>query len=218
MNRLTAFPALVALLLGPLALLLGPLGCGASLPRRLVIEESVEGWRYERYQRVLDVEFPLEGNRAVGHTALYVRRERGQQRHLVSAFVTVYARGRGLAADIAARVRGLEGYRVRVGEVDGENVWLLTGTDGDRWALWVSGLRLVKVGAPEGPELPEDVVEAYLDLYPSDLDERGRAEASAPSAGPASHDTRPSQSGDGPPVPSDPVTPVPSGEGRGEGR
>lgn len=188
--------------------------CGVSLPRRLVIEESIDDLRYERYQRVLDVEFPFEGNRAVGHTALYVQRERGRSRHIVSAFVTAYRRGAGLAANIRARVRALEGYRARMDEISGENVWILEGTDGDRWALWISGLHLVKVGAPEGPELPEDAVEEYLDVYPSDLGERGYAEPGTPSAGRATievDETGPT----GVPLPTDAVRPAAaSGGGR----
>lgn len=184
--------------------------CGSSLPRRLVLEESIDELRYERYQRVLDVEFPFEGNRAVGHTALYVSRERGRRRHIVSAFVTVYRRGRGLAADIRTRVRALDGYRTRIDEVDGDNVWILEGTDGDRWAMWISGLHLVKVGAPEGPELPEDAVEAYLDLYPSDLDERGYATSGAPSAGRGNVQAdAPDQTGV--PLPTDAVRPAAAG-------
>ena len=48
----------------------------------------------------------------------------------------------------------------------------------------MSGARLIKLGAPEGVEaVPEPVLEAYLDRYPSDLTSKGRAEADAPSAG-----------------------------------
>jgi len=43
----------------------------------------------------------------------------------------------------------------------------------------------VKLGAPSGREMPEDVTDTYLDLYPSDLDEHGRAREGTASAGPS---------------------------------
>ena len=44
---------------------------------------------------------------------------------------------------------------------------------------------MVKLGGPAGGEVPEALVEAYLDIYPSDLDEHGSAEEGAASAGPS---------------------------------
>jgi len=158
--------------------------CGSTLPTRYVIERDVEPFAYRRYQKVLDVDIPVPGNDAVGHTATYVRRDRtGTHIALATAFVTVYANARSLAAEVADSVHALEGYRARVEEVGGGNAWVLVGED-DRWALWVSGNRVVKIGAPTGEALPVPLVEAYLDLYPSDLDEHGRAVDGAPSVGP----------------------------------
>jgi hypothetical protein len=156
--------------------------CGASLPARYVVEQDVGDFRYRRYQKVLDVEFPVEGNAAVGHTASYVRRDHGDEVVFATAFVTVYERPRALVAEVRDRLESLGTYEIRVRELAGEHVWWLDGGS-DSWALWVSGRHLVKLGAPRGEEIPEDLADAYTGLYPSDLDERGRAEEGAESAG-----------------------------------
>jgi hypothetical protein len=60
---------------------------------------------------------------------------------------------------------------------------LLAAGSEEHWCIWVSGKRLVKLGAPAANEFPHAIVSAYLALYPSDLDERGHARANAASAG-----------------------------------
>ncbi len=153
--------------------------CGSSWPPRAVLERDIEGWAFRRYQQVLDVEFPVAGNRAVGHTASYLRRH-GARVDVAVAFVTVYERAAGLAEALRRQLDTLTGYERTVVERHGEHVWRLDG--GDVWYLWVRGARIVKVGSPEG-EPPDALLEAYLDLYESDLQEHGRAEEGAPSAG-----------------------------------
>lgn len=165
--------ALVALVLA---------GCGASLPERYVVEHDLGDFRYRRYQRVLDVEFPVEGNDAVGYTASYVRRDHGDDVVFATAFVTVYDRPDALVAEVRDRLDTLGTYEVRVGELEGDYVWWLDGGS-DRWALWVSGNHVVKLSGPRGEEIPEEIADAYVDLYPSDLDENGKAEDGAASAG-----------------------------------
>lgn len=166
--------------LATIALLLA--ACGPTLPRRHVIERDVGDYAYRRYQRVLDVELRLPDNDAVGHTATYVRR-RADAVTTANAFVTVYERPRGLAAEVRDAVEGLGTYEAEIVERDGHHVWRLDG-GGDRWLLWVSGRRVVKLGAPDGEDdVPEALYEAYLSLYPSDLDERGRAREGTASAG-----------------------------------
>lgn len=157
-------------------------GCGSSLPARYVVERDMGDFRYRRYQQVLDVEFPVADNPAVGHTASYVRRDHGEEVVFATAFVTVYEKPTALVAEVHDRLDTLGTYEVDVGELEGEHVWWLDGGS-DRWALWVSGKHVVKLGAPRGEEIPEDIAEIYVDLYPSDLDERGKAEEGAPSAG-----------------------------------
>jgi hypothetical protein len=158
-------------------------GCGSELPARYVIERDLDGFAYRRYQKTLGVEIAIEGNEAVGHTATYLRRGASDRVAVATAFVTVYSQARALAAEGRERLQALDGYRFSVGEVSGDNVWQLDGGESERWIAWVSGKHLVKLGAPEGEPLPDAIADAYLALYPSDLDEHGRALPDAPSAG-----------------------------------
>ncbi len=142
-------------------------GCGGSVPDRFVVERDLGDFQYRRYQKVLDLEFPVEGNPGVGHTASYVRRGSGRDVVFATAFVTVYDHAASLTAEVADRLDSLGTYDVTVGELEGDNVWWLDGGE-DRWALWVSGKYVVKLGAPRGEEIPEDIAEEYVDTYPSD--------------------------------------------------
>jgi hypothetical protein len=167
-----------------LALLLSS-GCGGSLPKRYVIEEDTGGFVYRRYQKTLDVEFVVPDNDAVGHTATYVRRARGKVVAFTSVFVTVYAQARSLTAEVRQRVKALDTYTMTTRQLGGGWVWVLSGGADERWALWVSGKYVVKVGAPKGEPLPDDVIAAYMDVYPSDLTEAGVAAEDADSRGPS---------------------------------
>lgn len=159
-------------------------GCAAKPPARYVIERDLGSYHYRRYQQVLDVELPIPENPAVGHTATYVRG--GDPVRVVPVFVTAYERAPSLAESVRQRLRAMDEYTLEVDKVAGEHVWRMRGESGDVWLLWVSGRQLVKVGAPEGePRVPERVVEAYLELYPSDLDRKGKVKRRAESAGPA---------------------------------
>lgn len=149
--------------------------CGASLPARGVLESDLGEYRFRRYQQVLDVEFSVADNPAVGHTATYIRP--GGALSISPAFVTVFERSAGLAPSVRKELRAMQTYQYGVQKVHGEHVWTLDGEGGDRWLLWPSGARIIKLGVPEdGDEVPEDVRKAYLKAYPSDLDERGRTE------------------------------------------
>ena len=160
--------------------------CGASIPARDVLERDVGDFRYRRYQHVLDVEFPVEGNSAEGHTASYVRRGSGDETAIATAFVTHYEHAASLTADIADVIRTLSTYSTSVADVGPGYAWSLEGPAGDKWIMWVSRDRVVKLGAPPGEDVPEDLLDIYMDIYPSDLDEQGRARDGADSAG-ASH-------------------------------
>ena len=166
----------------PVALLIATPGCGGGLPARYVVEQDIGDLAYRRYQKTLGVELVIDGNAGVGHTASYLRRTR--DRVLVAtAFVTVYERAAALTAEARDWLMGLDGYRVAVTEVSGHHVWTVDGGPTERWLAWVSERQLVKLGAPEGDDVPAALAERYLDLYPSDLDEHGRAFSDAPSAG-----------------------------------
>lgn len=160
------------------------LGCTPKRPPRYVIESDLAGFHYRRYQKVLDVELPIPENPAVGHTATYVRA--GDEPQVLPVFVTTYQHGPGLAESVRQRLRAMEEYQLGVKKLSRENVWQMRGESGDVWLLWVSGKELVKIGAPDGePQVPPAVVEAYLDLYPSDLNRSGHVKRGAKSAGPA---------------------------------
>ncbi|MGE0786522.1 MAG: hypothetical protein AB7S26_12700 [Sandaracinaceae bacterium] len=178
-------------------------GCGPSIPTRYVLERDVDQWSYRRYQHVLDVEFAIEGNPASGHTATYVQRARGTSREIpyANVFVSVYERPQGLAAEVRRLVRALASYEVSVRDLGGGKVWYLDAGPGDRWAVWVSGPYVVKVGASEGQDdVPEPIVSAYMGIYSSDLDENGRARDGTASAG----------------DPEEPAAPAPEAEGEGD--
>jgi len=157
--------------------------CGASLPPRYVIEDDLGQFAYRRYQKSLEIEVPIEGNAATGHTASYLRRGASDEIAVVTAFVTVYARAKALAAEARNALSNLAGYTLKPAELAGEHVWLLEAEGRERWCVWVSEQRLVKIGVQPGQEFPEPVLDAYLALYPTDLDETGHARADAASAG-----------------------------------
>lgn len=171
-------------LLSVSGLCLSTLGaCGPSIPARYVIEHDLDALSYRRYQRVLDVELPVEGNPAVGHTATYVRRSDETTVPYVNAFVTVYENAPGLAAEIRAHVDSLASYQMTVVDIEGGRAFALDGGASDRWWLWVSANRVVKIGGTAEDALVRRVISAYMSTYPSDLDEHGRAREGTPSAG-----------------------------------
>lgn len=159
-------------------------GCAHQRPPRYVIEKDVAGFHYRRYQQVADIELPIPENPAVGHTATYVRG--GEPVAILPVFVTSYERAPGLGESVRQRLRAMDEYQLGVTKVGRENVWQLRGESGDVWLLWISGKELVKIGAPSGaPQVPAEVADAYLSVYPSDLNRRGHIKRSADSAGPA---------------------------------
>lgn len=169
--------------LAALAILAFEAACGPSIPARFVLEHDLGDLSYRRYQRVLDVELPVEGNAAVGHTATYVRRSDTAGVPYVNAFVTVYDHAPGLAAEIRAHVDSLASYRSSVVDIEGGRAFALDGGPSDRWWLWVSANRVVKIGGTADEALTRRVISAYMGVYPSDLDEHGRAREGTPSAG-----------------------------------
>jgi len=159
--------------------------CGSSLPARYVIEHDIGSYAFRRYQKSLEVEIPVADNAATGHTAAYLQRTNRTDVAVISAFVTVYAHAKSLAAEARAGLATLAGFTIANGELFGEHVWLLTGGAKEHWCIWVSQNRIVKIGAQSESEFPEEIIDAYADLYPSDLDEHGLAEPDALSAGPS---------------------------------
>jgi len=156
--------------------------CGSDLPARYVIERDVGSFRYRRYQKTLGVEFVVPDNPAQGHTATYLLRS-GARVSVATAFVTVYTRAPALAAEVRERLQALSRYRLTVQELGGDHAWVLDGGPDERWAVWVSGRYVIKLGAPVGERFPEGLVDEYMAAYPSDLDEHGRALPDARSRG-----------------------------------
>ncbi|MEM9067688.1 MAG: hypothetical protein AAGE52_04255 [Myxococcota bacterium] len=156
------------------------MACGPAIPQRFVVERNIDDYAYRRYQHVLDVEFLVQENPAEGHTATYVDR-RGRDVAFYTAFVTVYEKAAALTAEIRERLETVGTYDVEVVKREGDWMWSIQG--GETWLLWVSGRHLVKLGSPAGVEVPGDLVDAYTDIFPSDLDDTGRAREGTESAG-----------------------------------
>jgi len=154
------------------------IACGGpdAPPVRGVIESDVDGWSFRRYQSVLDVEVWVPNNRAVAHTASYARKEaekRGRlsEQDVVSAFVTRYQTDAGIERALIKFVRRLaqeSGYRVEEREVADVRLVAISGA-GETWALWPARRHVVKIGGPGRRDVPESVVEAYGERYPSEL-------------------------------------------------
>ncbi len=146
--------------------------CSPALPARYVIEQDVGSYQYRRYQQLLDVELPIEGNEAVAHAATYVHT--GETIELIPVVVTTYARSDELAETLRQRLRSIDGYELRTVREAGAYVWQFIGHEGDAWRLWVSGPHFIKIGAAEGQSAPPaSLVAAYLKLYPSAVSDKG---------------------------------------------
>jgi hypothetical protein len=151
-------------------------GCAgrASVPKRGVVEGDVGSWKFRRFQPVLDVEVWVPDNNAEAFTASYVRdaaerRGRIEDKDVVSVFVTRYQRVGGVLRETVRLVRRLaqeEGYLVDEGKVGGVRAVSITG-HGEAWVMWAAGKYVVKVGGRGRDEVPEGVVTAYGDRYPS---------------------------------------------------
>jgi hypothetical protein len=149
-----------------------------------VIEHDLDGYAYRRYQKSFDIEIPVADNPATGHTAAYLLRS-DDDVAVYTAFVTVYAHAASLAAEVRGGLTRMPGYTLAPGELAGQNVWLVTSNDPERFCVWPSGPYLVKLGAPKSAPFPDAIAQAYASLYPSDLDEHGNARAGSASYGEA---------------------------------
>jgi hypothetical protein len=155
---------------------LGSLSCGGRppIPRRGVVEGDVGGWKFRRFQPVLDVEVWVADNQAEAFTASYVREEaerRGRisDRDVVSVFVTRYQLDRGVLREtvkLARRLAQEAGYSVEEGTVGGVRAVTIIG-HGEAWVMWAAGKHVVKVGGRGRDDVPSGVVEAYGERYPS---------------------------------------------------
>ncbi|HET6613167.1 MAG TPA: hypothetical protein VFG83_14310 [Kofleriaceae bacterium] len=152
--------------------------CGGaqSPPSRGVIESDLGGWRFRRFQKLLDTEVWVKGNRGVAFAATYVRgsalrRGRLGDADVVSAVVTRFKEPRAIEPAFVALMRRLareSGYSVKEREID--DAWVIEVRGfGEAWTWWTAGRHVVKVGGKGREQVPEAVVEAYLDRYASAL-------------------------------------------------
>ncbi len=152
--------------------------CGGAQPppTRGVIENDVGEWSFRRYQSVLDVEVWVRDNSAVAHTASYAHKEaekRGKlgEDDVVNAFVTRYQSDIGVEralVQFARRLASESSYRVTEHEVGGVRLIEIRGS-GEVWAMWPARAHVIKIGGPGIEAIPEGLVDAYGQRYPSRL-------------------------------------------------
>ncbi len=152
--------------------------CGgrAPPPKRGVVESDLGGWKFRRFQPLLDIEVWVQDNTAEAFAASYVSaaaEARGQLQNtdIVNVFVTRYAKDDGIVREtvrLARRLAAEKGYRVDEAKIAGTRVLTIAGND-ESWVLWPATLHVVKVGGVGRTEVPESLVEAYAERYASRL-------------------------------------------------
>jgi len=154
------------------------IACGGSgkPPVRAVIESDVGSWKFRRYQKVLDIEVWVAKNRAEAHTASYARIEAEKRGSLgeddvVNAFVTRYQKDEAIVPALVRFVRRLardSGYEVEERRIADVRVISVKG-GGEFWMLWAAKRHIVKLGGRGRESVPESLLEAYGERYPSKL-------------------------------------------------
>ena len=142
--------------------------CGTSLPARYVLEKDLGEASYRRYQKLDHAEFALPDNPAQSHTAVYLDQDENGKIRYIKTWVSVFKKSHDLISQIRRQLAHLENYSLNVTEEGGDAVWLLQDQNREQWLVWTSGRYVIKVGGAPS-EAREEVAEAYLDLYPSDI-------------------------------------------------
>ncbi len=150
--------------------------CGGKPPppKRGVVEQDIGGWKFRRFQPVLDVEVWVENNKAEAFTASYVTDQAEKLGHVadkdvVSVFVTRYERDDGVLREtvkLARRLASEGGYTVDEDKIGGARALTING-HGESWVMWASKKHVVTVGGRGRETVPESVVESYAERYPS---------------------------------------------------
>lgn len=158
------------------AALIGAPACGGKPPppTRGVVESDIGGWKFRRFQPVLDVEVWVENNKAEAFTASYVTEHaektgRVEDKDVVSVFVTRYERDDGVLREtvkLARRLAAEGGYQVDESKIGGARALTING-HGESWVMWAANKHVVKVGGRGRDTVPASVVESYADRYPS---------------------------------------------------
>jgi hypothetical protein len=151
-------------------------GCGGHPPppKRGVVEADLGGWKFRRFQPVLDVEVYVENNKAEAYTASYVsetaeKRGHVEDKDVVSVFVTRYEHDDGVVREtvkLARRLAAEQGYQVDESKIDGERALTING-HGESWVMWPAKKHVVKVGGRGRSDVPKGVIASYTDRYPS---------------------------------------------------
>ncbi len=222
MSALRAWAAAAVTLAIAIASLFGSAACGGKppIPRRGVVEGDVGGWKFRRFQPVLDVEVWVADNKAEAFTASYVRDEaerkgRIEDRDVVSVFVTRYQEERGVLREtvkLARRLAQESGYAVEEGKVGGVRAVTILG-HGEAWVMWAAGKHVVKVGGRGREDVPAGVVEAYGERYPSILPGTVLEGPLPPSGGSAAQPDEEEGKKKEPKAPYDPDSPRPNWDG-----
>lgn len=118
-------------------------------------------------------------NRGVAHTASYARKSsekkgRIEDDDVVNAFVTRYEEDNGVAralVNFARRMAQQSGYKVEETRVAGARVLEVKGPT-EFWVFWPAKKHVIKIGGRGLRSVPESVVQAYVDRYPSKLGAR----------------------------------------------
>ena len=153
--------------------------CGGRppVPRRLVVEADLDGWKYRRFQGpLLDVEVWMEGNKGEAYSASYITAaadSRGTiaDTDLVNVTVTRYERPDGVVRETVKLVRRLaqeKGYQVEEATIEGVRALSIIGP-GEAWVMWPSARHVVKIGGQGRTSVPSSLVEDYGERYPSKL-------------------------------------------------
>jgi hypothetical protein len=157
-----------------LVLLMAACGGHPPPPKRGVVEADLGGWRFRRYQPVLDVEVMIQGNRGEGYTASYVAESAERSGHIddkdvVNVFVTRYDRDDGVVratVKLARRLAAEHGYQVDEAKIKGARALTINGR-GESWVMWPAKGYVVKIGGRGRDDVPTDVIASYVDRYPS---------------------------------------------------
>jgi hypothetical protein len=152
--------------------------CGGNPPppKRGVVEGDLGGWKFRRFQPVLDVEVWVEGNKAQAYTASYVTDDAEKKGHVedkdvVNVFVTRYEKPEGVLRETVKLVRRLAaegGYQVDENKIGDVRALTIQG-HGEAWVMWAAKQHVVKVGGRGRETVPDSVVKSYGERYPSQV-------------------------------------------------
>lgn len=184
------------------------LACGGAPPppKRGVVEHDVSSWKFRRYQEMQEVEVWVADNSAVAHTASYVRARAEKEGRIgdgdiLNAFVTRYQSERGVLRATVVFVRRLaqeSGYQIEEDKRAGVRLFTIAGHD-ESWVMWPSRGHVVKLGGRYVDAVPDAIIDAYGERYPSTL-QNGMLDGPLPEVepGPAKGDGKPAYNPENP--------------------